>query len=120
MAKFGGDSLTIGGVPVSGNIGVRLIWTRDDTVGATTLPVPFTPTGLLCEEGTDPGPPPRPTASSGCVVQPPEIDFGTGATVADTTTVNHFHALPRFHLNFHMTDKLDSLFPQRKRPVQAK
>src|SRR3546814_9023824 len=37
MAKFGGDSLAIGGVPVSGNIGVRLVWTRDDTVGATTL-----------------------------------------------------------------------------------
>ena len=63
MAKFGGDSLAIGGIPVSGNVGVRLIWTRDDTQGATTLPVPFTPTGLLCERGTDPGPPPRPTAS---------------------------------------------------------
>src|SRR3546814_9960706 len=30
MAKFGGDSLAIGGVPVSGNIGVRLVWTRED------------------------------------------------------------------------------------------
>src|SRR3546814_1581428 len=86
MAKFGGDSLTVGGVPVSGNIGVRLIWTRDDTVGATTLPVPFTPTGLLCEEGTDPGPPPRPTASSGCVVTQQEIDFGNGAPRSEEHT----------------------------------
>src|SRR3546814_8690019 len=87
-----------------------LIWTRDDTVGATTLPVPFTPTGLLCEEGTDPGPPPRPTASSGCVVTQREIDFGNGATVADTTKVNHFHALPSFNIKFDLTDKLVSRF----------
>src|SRR3546814_14080341 len=94
MAKFGGDSLTIGGVPVSGNIGVRLIWTRDDTVGATTLPVPFTPTGLLCEEGTDPGPPPRPAAPAGCVVTQRGLDFGNGPTVADPTKVKPFHSLP--------------------------
>ena len=110
MAKFGGDSLAIGGVPISGNIGVRLIWTRDDTVGATTLPVPFTPTGLLCERGTDPGPPPRPTASSGCVVTQREIDFSNGATVADTTKVNHFHALPSFNIKFDLTDRLVSRF----------
>src|SRR3546814_11122231 len=82
-----------------------LIWTRDDTVGATTLPVPFTPTGLLCEEGTDPGPPPRPTASSGCVVTQREIDFGNGATVADTTKVNRFHALPSFNIKFDLPPK---------------
>lgn len=110
MAKFGGDSLTIGGIPVSGNIGVRLIWTRNDTVGATTLPVPFTPAGLTCTRGTDPGPPPRPTASSGCVVTQQEIDFSNGATVADTTKVNHFHALPSLNVKFDLTDKLVSRF----------
>ncbi|WP_447756081.1 TonB-dependent receptor [Sphingopyxis fribergensis] len=110
MAKFGGDSLTIGGIPVSGNIGVRLIWTRNDTVGATTLPVPFTASGLDCQRGTDPGPPPRPTASSGCVVTQQEIDFGNGATVPDTTKVNHFHALPSLNIKFDLTDKLVSRF----------
>ncbi len=110
MAKFGGDSLTIGGIPVSGNIGVRLIWTRNDTQGATTLPTPFTPSGLACERGTDPGPPPRPTASSGCVVTRQEIDFSNGATVADTTKVNHFHALPSLNVKFDLTDKLVSRF----------
>src|SRR3546814_6831427 len=110
MAKVGGDSLSIGGFPVSGTIGVRLGWTRDDTQGATTLPTPFTPTGLHCTRGTDPGPPPRPTASSGCVVTQQEIDFGNGATVADTTKVNHFHALPSFNIKFDLTDKLVSRF----------
>src|SRR3546814_7906665 len=86
-----------------------LIWTRDDTVGATTLPVPFTPTALLCERGTDPGPPPRPTASSGCVVTQQEIDFSNGATVADTTKVNHFHALPSFNRSEEHTSELQSL-----------
>lgn len=110
MAKFGGnDELSIGGVGVSGNIGVRLIWTRDDTEGATTLPVPFTPTGLICERGTDPGTG-QPLASSGCVVTQREIAFGNGATVADVTKVNHFHALPSFNIKFDLTDKLVSRF----------
>lgn len=109
MAKFGGDDLAIGGVPISGNIGVRLVWTRDDTVGATTFPNPFTPTQLLCERGTDPGTG-LPTASSGCVVTQSEISFSDGATVGDTTKVNHFHALPSFNIKFDLSDKLVSRF----------
>lgn len=109
MAKFGGDDLTIGGVRVSGNIGVRLVWTNDTTAGAATYPVGFTPTQLLCERGTDQGTG-RPTASSGCVVTPAEIAFNNGATVADVTDVNHFHALPSFNIKFDLTDKLVSRF----------
>lgn len=109
MAKFGGDDLAIGGVPISGNVGVRLIWTRDDTQGATTLPNPFTPTSLICERGADPGTG-LPLASSGCAVTQKEIAFGNGATVADVTQVNHFHALPSFNIKFDLTDKLVSRF----------
>ncbi len=109
MVKFGGDSLAIGGIPISGNAGVRLIWTRDDTQGATTLPNPFTPAGLLCQRGTDPGTG-LPTATSGCVVTQNEINFGNGATVADTTKANHFHALPSFNIKFDLSDRLVSRF----------
>lgn len=109
MAKFGGDGLAIGGVKVSGNIGVRLVWTKDATEGATTFANPFTPTQLDCTRGTDPATG-RPTATAGCVVGPKEIAFNNGATLADTTTVNHFHALPSFNIKFDLTDKLVSRF----------
>ena len=107
MAKFGGDSLAIGNVGISGNLGVRLIWTRNDTQGATTLANPFTPTQLTCVRAVVDG---RPTATSGCVVGATELAFNNGATVADTTKVNHFHALPSFNLKLDFTDKLVSRF----------
>jgi len=115
MAKFGGDSLAIGGIPISGNVGVRLIWTRDDTQGATTLPVPFTPNQLTCTyEPAIPATPTTParpaTTSTGCVVSAKELAFNNGATVADTSKANHFHALPSFNIKFDLSDKLVSRF----------
>jgi iron complex outermembrane receptor protein len=110
MAKFGGnDGLSIGSVGISGNVGVRLIWTRDDTQGATTFAVPFTPTQLSCTEGTEPGTG-LPTVTTGCLVTANELAFNNGATVADVTKVNHFHALPSFNIKFDLSDKLVSRF----------
>jgi TonB-dependent receptor len=109
MAKFGGNGLAIGDVKISGNIGVRLIWTKNATQGATTFANPFTATELACVRGTDPATG-RPTASSGCVIGASEIAFNNGATVAGTTDVNHFHALPSFNIKFDLTDKLVSRF----------
>ncbi len=108
MAKFGGDGLAIGGVKISGNLGVRLVWTEDATVGATTFANPFNATDLTCVRGIDGAG--NPTATAGCVITPTEIAFNNGATVADTTRVNHFHALPSFNIKFDLTDKLVSRF----------
>lgn len=109
MAKFGGDSLTIGGVRVSGNVGARLVWTRNATVGAATFANPFTPTEQACNRETDVATG-RPTATPGCVIGASEIAFNNGATVAGTTKVDHFHALPSFNIKFDLTDKLVSRF----------
>lgn len=108
MAKFGGDGLAIGNVKISGNLGVRLVWTQDATVGATTFANPFNATDLACVRGTDGAG--NPTATAGCVITPNEIAFNNGATVADTTRINHFHALPSFNIKFDLTDKLVSRF----------
>ncbi len=108
MAKFGGDSLTIGNVRVSGNIGARLVWTQDGTVGATTFGNPFTAADLPCVRGVDGAG--NPTATAGCVITQTEIAFNNGATVADTTRINHFHALPSFNIKFDLSDKLVSRF----------
>ncbi|HEY0623926.1 TonB-dependent receptor [Sphingomonas sp.] len=109
MAKFGGDGLTIGDVRVSGNVGVRLVWTKNATVGAATFANPFTASEQVCDYGTDPSTG-RPTATSGCVIGAGEIAFNNGATVAGTSNVNHFHALPSFNIKFDLTDKLVSRF----------
>ncbi|PJI88369.1 TonB-dependent receptor [Sphingomonas koreensis] len=109
MAKFGGDGLTIGGVRVSGNVGVRLVWTNNATQGAATFANPFTAADRICTPGTD-GDTGRPTATAGCVIGASEIAFNNGATVAGTTDVNHFHALPSFNIKFDLTDKLVSRF----------
>lgn len=109
MAKFGGDSLKIGDVRISGNVGARLIWTRDATVGATTYPNPLTASDQLCTRGTDPGTG-RPTASSGCAVTAQVLAFNNGATVADVTEVNHFHVLPSVNIKLDLTDKVVSRF----------
>lgn len=109
MAKFGGDSLAIGDVRISGNAGVRLVWTRNSTVGAATFPTPFTAAERDCVRGTDPATGRR-TASAGCVIGPSELAFNNGATTPGTTGVNHFHALPSFNIKFDLTDKLVSRF----------
>ena len=107
MAKFGGDNLAIGGIGISGNVGVRLIWTQDKTQGATTFANPFTPDQLVCDRSEPPAPP---TATAGCVVTAAEIAFNDGGIVAGTSNNNHFHALPSFNIKFDLTDKLVSRF----------
>lgn len=109
MAKFGGDSLKIGNVGISGNVGVRLVWTQNKTAGATTFANPFTASERACVRGTDPSTG-RPTASAGCVVGASELAFNNGATLGSAATVNHFHALPSFNIKFDLTDKLVSRF----------
>ncbi|MDZ3832970.1 MAG: TonB-dependent receptor [Sphingopyxis sp.] len=109
MAKFGGEDLAIGGVGISGNIGVRLVWTRNDTLGATTFPVAFTANELDCVEGTDPGTG-RPTVTAGCLVTPAELAFNNGSTRSSDVNANHFHAMPSFNVKFDLSDKLVSRF----------
>lgn len=107
MARFGGSDLEIGGVGVSGNVGARMVWTRNDTTGATTLPLSFTGAQLDCQRAVVDG---RPTATAGCAVTANEIAFNNGATVGDVTKINHFHVLPSFNIKFDLTDKLVSRF----------
>ncbi|WP_374408575.1 TonB-dependent receptor [Pelagerythrobacter sp.] len=109
MARFGGPGLALGDVGVSGNVGVRLVWTRDRTNGSITYPTPFTENQLSCERGTDPTTG-LPTATPGCVITADEIAFNTGEFVAGNTSIDHFHALPSFNIKFDLTDKLVSRF----------
>ena len=106
---FGGRNARIGNVAVTGNIGVRLVWTRDETGGAFTFPNAFTADQLpnTCVRAVVDG---RPTATTGCVVTDEEIAFNTGATIPGDARADHFHALPSFNLKLDLTEGLVTRF----------
>lgn len=106
--RFGGANARLGGIGISGNLGARLVWTKDVTGGAFTLPTAFTPTQLTCSAG--PVVDGRPTVTAGCVTTADEIAFNTGAVLSDTAEANHFHVLPSFNLKLDLTDKIVSRF----------
>lgn len=108
MLKFGGPNAQIGGVGISGNIGVRTVWTQDKTAGAFTFAQAFTDTQLLCVRGSDQSG--RITATAGCVTSPDEQSFNGGGALPATAKANHFHALPSFNLKADWTDKFVSRF----------
>lgn len=110
MLKFGGDRARIGGVGVSGNIGARLVWTRDATSGAVTFATPFTPNELTCTIGKDPNDPTKSTYTSGCVTSAQEIAFNNGAAVPTHVSADHFDALPSFNLKLDFTSKFLARF----------
>ncbi len=109
MLKFGGPDARVGKVGVSGNIGGRLIFTVNETVGALSYPLPFTANQLLCERGTDPSNG-LPTATAGCVTTPAEIAFSTGGAATNVAKEDHLHFLPSFNLKLDLTSKLVSRF----------
>lgn len=113
MLKFGGPDAKIGRIGVSGNIGGRLIFTVNETVGALTMPTAFTPTQLDCQRGTDSNNG-LPTATAGCVVSAAELAFNNGSYVPNTARHDHVHFLPSFNLKLDWTDKLVTRFAYSK------
>lgn len=105
MLKFGGPDAQIGGIGVSGNIGVRYIKTNDITKGAATLPLGFSssvvpPGGApICDRPANLPP------TVGCVVTPAEIAFNNGAAFRQTADVDHTHTLPSFNLKLDLSDQ---------------
>ncbi len=108
MARFGGPNARIAGVGISGNIGVRTVWTRDETSGSFTFANAFTTDQLTCGAGPVIGG--RPTVTAGCVTSADEIAFNNGATLLDDASADHFHALPSFNLKADLTDKFVARF----------
>lgn len=61
MLKFGGPGAAIGGIGISGNIGLRYIRTQDSVSGATVFPNALVPEAYTCERNVpEPGQPAAP------------------------------------------------------------
>ena len=124
MVKFGGnDTLHIGGVRVSGNIGVRYINTRVKSLGFEQYPrlqatpetacpsTPLVPGGLTGNASPpplpQPGQPVQVPYSSICYMSPEDVQFamgdGTGKPINIKVSQNHI--LPSFNLRFDFSPK---------------
>ena len=108
MLKFGGHDAAIGGMHLSGNIGARAIWTRDDTRGSFTYAPAFTAAELVCSSGAIIDG--HPTVTAGCVTSADEIKFNDNSSFASTARSKDFRVLPSFNLKLDVTDKLVGRF----------
>ncbi|MEO6360674.1 MAG: TonB-dependent receptor [Sphingomicrobium sp.] len=120
MLRFGGPNASIGGVGVTGNIGVRYVNTTNESRGFTRWPTrtgnanscPATPLvpGGLTGTGVPPAIPPGAPAPfalfpSFCYQSPADLAFTTGGGVESTVKVKHHHLLPSFNVRFDLSPK---------------
>jgi len=104
--KFGGNEARMFGLPVSGNIGVRYVETRDDSVGGLTIPT-LTAQELDCHKNGAPPPgTPAPTLDStiGCYWNPQDIAFNNGASFITDAKATHHNVLPSFNIRWKLND----------------
>ena len=131
MLKFGGHDKTFAGIPVSGNIGLRWVETRDASTGFVTFPTALWYSTQHCTSG---GAVPQPLDRQlGCFVGTPAypadntttpptpaqpavapnpsatnllaaVAFSNGAGSPLTTIKTHINILPSFNIKFNLTD----------------
>lgn len=118
MVKFGGhDDIHLGGVKISGNLGVRYVETSDKSNGfyvyptitqnpATVCPAtPLVPGGLTGNFVPPPPVPGRPVVVAYpalCFMSPDDVKFasGTGSATPVSSSNTLHHVLPSFNLRF--------------------
>lgn len=122
MVKFGGnDNIHIGGVKVSGNLGVRYVETEDKSNGYTVYPstasttdpktvcppVALVPGGLTGNFVPPPGSPAGQLYNVICYLSPEDVKFASGAGTATpmASDVTHRDLLPSFNLRFDFSPK---------------
>ena len=120
MLKFGGPDAMIGGMPFSGNIGLRYVETRETSAGAVRYPTvpgldptqcPATPLvpGGLTGTGTPSTPPegapPVAPYPAFCYLSPADLAFASGGGAQSTAKNNFHHFLPSINLRLDLTPK---------------
>ena len=106
MLKFGGRDAHWGSVGVSGNIGVRIVSTDNESIGGMVLPqamsFTYTPAQLQCTRGTDPHDG-HATFTPGCVISADDIAFNNGMYFQSTAIAHHHNVLPSFNLKLDLS-----------------
>jgi TonB-dependent receptor len=102
MMRFGGDDKMIGGMSVTGNIGLRVVNTRETSDGSLAFPVATIFNNLpAC------GTPLSGTAivNPSCYLTPAVRAFANGAATVDSYEGSHTQWLPSFNIRFGLSDK---------------
>lgn len=111
MLKFGGDEATIGGFPVSGNVGVRYVETTVRSSGGINFPTAFTSAQLTCEpmtpeqiEQLQPG---QYAITANCLALNSLEDqaFSNAAASLSDAETTHINWLPSLNLKVKLDDK---------------
>ena len=124
MLKFGGPNAMLGRIPVSGNIGLRYVETRDESTGSLRYPTipgldasqcPATPlvpggltgTGTVTPPPPPPAPPLPPHANfpAYCYLSAADLAFATGGGLQNTAKNNIHNFLPSFNIRFDLSPK---------------
>lgn len=133
MLKFGGPNSYVGGIRVSGNIGLRYVETVDRVSGSTVFPNQLTPAANPCQRNiTEPGQPPAAIPYTlGCFLfgnaalinnpqtpppagfvdyaiagSPNTLAFNNGGFVSGEVETTHRNWLPSLNVKLDLTDQV--------------
>jgi iron complex outermembrane recepter protein len=104
--NFGGDSLQLAGMPITGNLGVRYIETEVTSTGGTSLPL-FTDQDKECRAvvSTVPGQTPPVPFTLGCYLSAADIAFADGADFTDAVVNEFNNVLPSLNVKMDINDE---------------
>ena len=117
MLKFGGPGAEIGGMTLSGNIGLRYVRTQNESRGFFNYPspnynaalcpatalVPGGLTGTGVEDVPMPGQPPRAPFPAYCYLTGEDLQFASGGGEETTRRASHEHFLPSFNVRLDLS-----------------
>ncbi|PXA87489.1 TonB-dependent receptor [Caulobacter sp. D4A] len=113
MLKFGGGDHTVFGFPVSGNLGVRYVETKNASNGATIYADMSTLTSQTCLPTTPPTDPitglplniPYLPQTMGCYVSADDFKFASGGGTTGSAKAKHHNLLPSLNVKFDLNDE---------------
>ena len=106
MLKFGGSDAALGGIGISGNLGVRYVKTDNESTGSILYPDAFTSTELACTPRAPiPGQANPVPGSIGCYLSAAEVAFNNDGNFRSTATASHENWLPSLNVRFDVTDE---------------
>lgn len=102
MLRFGGDDMTLGGLTVAGNVGLRLVRTQEDSDGSVAFPASTVFNGLQpCGTPLSGGAIVNPS----CYLTPTIRAFANGAVSLDSYKSDYLNWLPSFNVRFGIDDE---------------
>lgn len=114
QVNFGGEDLTVFDRPLTGNVGVRLVQTKVESVGGESFPSFASETKACADAIANPPvvdptkPPPLLSVPVGCIISADDIAFGNNGYTLGTSNATHTNILPSLNFKYEYTDKFQS------------